>query len=188
MAVFFIAAGAHSTLPITLGWVANNVSGHYKRAVSTAIQISLGNCAGFIGSNVFVNSQAPAYKMGYGVSLGCICMTVVTATMFVLGLRAENRKRDSGAERLEAESATGRGQEPRGWSPNCSLCLLDRALCFCGVNLKIYFQVAKLGLHKSRISRSASKAYHENRTILSGSIFEGINVTGATEQWELQEQ
>ncbi len=53
---------------------------------------------------------------------------------------------------------------------------------------KIYLQVAKLGLHKSRISRSASKAYHENRTILSGSIFEGINVTGATEQWELQEQ
>lgn len=97
MAVFFIAAGAHSTHSITFGWLANNVSGHYKRAVSTAIQISLGNCAGFIGSNVFVNSQAPAYKMGYGVSLGCICMTVVTATVFVLGLRAENRKRDSGA-------------------------------------------------------------------------------------------
>lgn len=97
MAVFFIAAGAHSTHPITLGWLANNVSGRYKRAVSTAIQISLGNCAGFIGSNLFVNSQAPAYKVGYGVSLGCICMTVVTATIFVLGLWAENTKRDSGA-------------------------------------------------------------------------------------------
>ena len=42
MAVFFVAAGGHSTHPITLGWLANNVSGHYKRAFSTAIQISLG--------------------------------------------------------------------------------------------------------------------------------------------------
>lgn len=96
MAVFFVAAGAHSTHPITLGWLANNVSGHYKRAVSTAIQISLGNCAGFIGSNIFVNAAAPAYTLGYAISLGLMCMTIATATAFVLGLRAENRKRDRG--------------------------------------------------------------------------------------------
>lgn len=89
-----LTAGAHNAHPITLGWLANNVSGHYNRAVSTAIPDIAWGLRRIHRSNVFVDSQAPAYKMEYGVSLGCICITVVTVTVFVLGLRAENRKRD----------------------------------------------------------------------------------------------
>ncbi|KAI9872441.1 MAG: hypothetical protein M1830_001614 [Pleopsidium flavum] len=96
MAVFFVAAGGHSTHPITLGWLANNVSGHYKRAFSTAIQISLGNCAGFVGSNVFLTRQAPRYPTGYATSLALMLVTAITATGFATGLHLENKKRDRG--------------------------------------------------------------------------------------------
>ena len=119
MAVFFIAAGGHSTHPITLGWLTNNVSGHYKRAFSTAIQISIGNCAGFVGSNIFVDSQAPAYKVGYGVSLACIWLTVVTATAFVYGLRRENQKRERGDRdwrySLSSEEVKNLGDDHPAW-------------------------------------------------------------------------
>ncbi|KAL9071706.1 MAG: hypothetical protein Q9157_005362 [Trypethelium eluteriae] len=120
MAVFFIAAGGHSTHPITLGWLTNNVSGHYKRAISTAIQISIGNCAGFVGSNIFVDSQAPAYKVGYGVSLACIWLTVVMSTIFVCGLKWENGKRLRGERdwryNLPSEEVKNLGDDHPTWS------------------------------------------------------------------------
>ncbi|KAI9685055.1 MAG: hypothetical protein M1822_005447 [Bathelium mastoideum] len=119
MAVFFVAAGGHSTHPITLGWLTNNVSGHYKRAISTAIQISIGNCAGFVGSNVFVDSQAPAYTVGYGVSLACIWLTVVMATIFLCGLRWENWKRERGEQdwryNLPPEELKNLGDDHPAW-------------------------------------------------------------------------
>ncbi|KAI9697472.1 MAG: hypothetical protein M1820_007807 [Bogoriella megaspora] len=119
MAVFFIAAGGHSTHPITLCWLANNVSGHYKRAISTAIQISIGNCAGFVGSNIFIDDDAPAFKVGYGVSLACIWLTVVTSSIFVAGLKWENRKRDKGERdwrySLPADEVKNLGDEHPSW-------------------------------------------------------------------------
>jgi Fungal trichothecene efflux pump (TRI12) len=119
MAVFFIAAGGHSTHPITLGWLANNVSGHYKRAISTAIQISIGNFAGFVGSNIFIDANAPLFKVGYGVSLACIWLTVVTSTLFVLGLKWENKKRDRGERdwrlQLPADEVQNLGDDHPSW-------------------------------------------------------------------------
>ena len=42
-ALFCVVAGGYIAQPITLVWLSNNVSGHYKRAVSSAMMVGFGN-------------------------------------------------------------------------------------------------------------------------------------------------
>ncbi|KAJ5560243.1 hypothetical protein N7513_002642 [Penicillium frequentans] len=96
MACFFITSGGYMAQPVTLVWLSNNVGGHYKRSISSALQVGLGNCGGIIASNVFISNQAPLYPVGYGVSLGMLLLTSITATVFLFGLKHENKMRDQG--------------------------------------------------------------------------------------------
>ncbi|ESZ92068.1 MFS transporter [Sclerotinia borealis F-4128] len=96
MACFFITTGGYMTQPVTWAWVANNMAGHYKRSISTALQIGIGNIGGIIASNIFITNQAPRYPVGYGVSLGMLFMCGIMCTIFFLGLKRENGIRDRG--------------------------------------------------------------------------------------------
>ena len=49
-ALYAIVGGGYIAQPITLVWVNNNVSGHYKRSVSAAMMVGLGNCGGIVAS------------------------------------------------------------------------------------------------------------------------------------------
>ena len=42
-ALFLVVSGGYITQPVILGWVSNTVSGHYKRSVSSAVQLSVGD-------------------------------------------------------------------------------------------------------------------------------------------------
>ena len=42
-ALFLIVPGGYITQPITLAWLSNCVSGHYKRSVASAFQVGVGN-------------------------------------------------------------------------------------------------------------------------------------------------
>ena len=95
-ALFLVTSGGYITQPTTLIWINNNMGGHYKRSVSSAMMVGLGNAGGIVASNVFITSQAPLYPTGYGTSLGLFAMTVIVSTVLVLGMRAENHKRDRG--------------------------------------------------------------------------------------------
>jgi hypothetical protein len=96
MAVFFITTGTYIVQPITIVWLANNLSGHYKRAVGLAIQVSFGNIGGIIASNIFETAEAPRYFLGYGLSLALMVFCGMMATVLAIGLTIENRKRDRG--------------------------------------------------------------------------------------------
>ncbi|KAF2459345.1 major facilitator superfamily protein [Lineolata rhizophorae] len=112
-AVFLITSGGYITQPVTLAWMANCVSGHYKRAVATAFQIGLGNSGGIVASNVFLDSEAPRYPTGYGVSLGMMWICAVACTVLFFGVRRENKKRDRGERdyRLEYEDVDNLGDD-----------------------------------------------------------------------------
>ncbi|THV53252.1 hypothetical protein BGAL_0055g00110 [Botrytis galanthina] len=96
MACFFITTGGYMTQPVTWAWVANNMAGHYKRSISTALQIGVGNIGGIVASNIFITNQAPRYPVGYGVSLGMLVMCGIMCTVFFFGLKRENGIRDRG--------------------------------------------------------------------------------------------
>lgn len=96
MAVFFVTTGCYIVQPISIVWLANNLSGHYKRAVGLPVQIGFGNLGGIIASNLFVKTNAPRYFSGYGTALAMLLFCGAMATTLAIGLTLENRKRDAG--------------------------------------------------------------------------------------------
>jgi len=105
--------GGYITQPIVLGWMANVVSGHYKRSVSSAVQIGIGNLGGIVASNVFLESEAPKYRTGYGVSLGMLWICGISCTLLYLLVGWENKKRERGERdyRLESTDADNLGDD-----------------------------------------------------------------------------
>lgn len=96
MALFFVTSGGFIAQPVTLGWVNNNMGGHYKRGLGTALQIGFGNIAGLIASNIYITAEAPFYHTGYSTGISLILMTVASATILLLYLIWENRARRQG--------------------------------------------------------------------------------------------
>ncbi|KAJ5181917.1 hypothetical protein N7449_012064 [Penicillium cf. viridicatum] len=93
-ALFAITGGGYMTQPILLGWVSNNMAGHYKQSIASAMQIGFGNCGGLVASNVFFDSEAPTYRTGFGVSLGMVWICGLACTVFFGYLYRENRLRE----------------------------------------------------------------------------------------------
>lgn len=110
MAVYFVTTGCYMVQPNAIVWVANNLGGHYKRSIGLAVMIGFGNIGGIIASNIFVQTEAPRYFVGYGVSLAMLVFCGIMCTAFAVGLVMENRKREKGERdhRLESpESVLG---------------------------------------------------------------------------------
>ncbi|OCL01695.1 MFS general substrate transporter [Glonium stellatum] len=95
-ALFLVVPGGYITQPITLAWVSNTMSGHYKRSVAAAVQVGFGNIGGIIASNVFLDREKPRYPTGYGVSLGMLWICGVACTTMFFLVKRENRKRERG--------------------------------------------------------------------------------------------
>ena len=95
-AVFLVFGGAYMVTPMALVWLQNNLSGHWKRAFGSSMQVTIGNIAGIIGSNIFLKQEAPRYPTGYGVALGTMWLGAGCAILMALLMRRENKKRDAG--------------------------------------------------------------------------------------------
>jgi hypothetical protein len=95
-AVFAITGGGYLTQPILMGWLSNNMAGHYKQSIASAMQIGFGNCGGLVASNIFFKEEAPRYTTGYGVSLGMTWICGAACALFLTYLVRENRIRDAG--------------------------------------------------------------------------------------------
>lgn len=49
---FLMATGMYSSVPCILVWNTNNSAGHYKRATTSAMQLTIANCGGFVASKL----------------------------------------------------------------------------------------------------------------------------------------
>lgn len=96
MAVFFVVGGGFIAQPITIVWLNNNLGGHYKRGVGAAMQIGIGNFGGIVASNIFLQSEAPEYPLGFGTALGMVGLCVLSACAFLIYLMRENKLRAQG--------------------------------------------------------------------------------------------
>lgn len=115
--LFLVVGGGYSTQPITLAWLANMQSGHYKRGVASACQIGFGNIGGIVASTVFLETEAPRYVTGYSVSLGLMWLCAAACTVLYGGAVAENKKRDRGERdaRLTEPDADNLGDDHPAW-------------------------------------------------------------------------
>lgn len=96
IALFLAACGAFGAQPVTLVWLNNNLAGHYKRSVGSAMQIAFGNLAGILAANIFLSEEKPTYKTGYGVTLGMLWLSATAAIFLFVGVYVENKKRNLG--------------------------------------------------------------------------------------------
>jgi MFS family permease len=95
-AVFPVFGGAYMITPMCLAWVQNNLSGQWKRAFGSSIQVMIGNIAGIIGAYIFLPTEKPFYETGYGTALGFMWLGAACATAMVVLMWRENKKRDAG--------------------------------------------------------------------------------------------
>lgn len=95
-ALYFVEAGAYVSLSLLWTILANNVSGKYKTAVATGLQIGLGNCGGIITSLIFPVEDAPLYRTGFATMVALLAMAALLMVGFMLGIRVENEKRKRG--------------------------------------------------------------------------------------------
>lgn len=89
-------SGAYCSAAIVAGWPANNVSGQTKRAVASAVQISVGNLGGIVGSQLYRPKWAPRFLIGNCVALGYLVGNLFLVSLLWYVLKNENARRDRG--------------------------------------------------------------------------------------------
>lgn len=100
--VFFATAGIYPSTGLAFAWQTTNVSGQTKRAVSSAMFISIGNLGAVMGSQLYRPGWAPRYIQGHAVALAYMLGNAVVVSVLWHILAKENRRRD----RLQSEMGT----------------------------------------------------------------------------------
>lgn len=69
---FLMATGLYASVPCVLVWNSNNSAGHYKRATTSAMQLAIANCGGFVATFIYPAKNAPRYHRGHTVVLSLL--------------------------------------------------------------------------------------------------------------------
>lgn len=93
-ALFLVAMGAYTAMPIIVCWFNMNLGGHHRRSIGSAWQVGFGNIGGIIAVWAFLAKDKPYYKMGYGICLGFTVLSIVACVIYGAGCLMANRKRD----------------------------------------------------------------------------------------------
>ncbi|RQM08698.1 hypothetical protein DH86_00000424 [Scytalidium sp. 3C] len=87
------AGGIYPSCGVVLSWAAANVSGQSKRAVATAMTITIGNLGAVIGTQLYRPATSPRYYLGHGFALGYLVANIVVTLITWSLLTKENAKR-----------------------------------------------------------------------------------------------
>ncbi|KAK5995919.1 putative transporter [Cladobotryum mycophilum] len=105
-----MALGMYSAVPCVLVWNANNSAGHYKRATTSAIQLAVANCGGFVATFVYPAKEGPIYQKGHTIILGLLCYAWFAALVNVLWCTKINRDKKNG--KYDQYAGTGDDRDP----------------------------------------------------------------------------
>jgi hypothetical protein len=96
MAIYFVAVGSYISLPILWSMMANNVSGVYKVAFASSMQIGFGSVGGIIASSAYKVKDAPLYHKGHLLIFSLLIAALVLVLVFVFGIYLEKKARANG--------------------------------------------------------------------------------------------
>ncbi|KIP10636.1 hypothetical protein PHLGIDRAFT_207855 [Phlebiopsis gigantea 11061_1 CR5-6] len=100
-ALFLVASGTYTAMPMALCWFGMNARGHAQRAVALTFQIGTGNCGGILAAYSFLAKDAPKYLPGYSICISTTCLAIVSACLYYVGVSRANSKQkaeDDGTE------------------------------------------------------------------------------------------
>lgn len=117
VAVFFAAGGIYPATALILSWPTINVSGQTKRAIATAMQISIGNVGAVVGTQLYRTFDGPRFIVGHSFALGYLLANIIVVTILAIVLRKENEKRALIAEEIKnvGEVSDWRGDVDPRW-------------------------------------------------------------------------
>ncbi|KAI3401935.1 hypothetical protein diail_6495 [Diaporthe ilicicola] len=87
--------GLFSVSPILISWGTNNSAPAGRRAMISSMLTSLANLGGIAGSFMFLDSEAPKYHTGYGLSVATGATGVIGSSVLYFSWRRLNQKRTS---------------------------------------------------------------------------------------------
>lgn len=113
-ALFLVAAGEYTAMPLIVCWTNMNFSGHYRKAVGTAWQVGFGNIGGIIATFSFLKVDAPFYTKGLALGLAFTLFALGTSAVYLAGLMRENKRKLSGRDDAKWDQLTQREQAVSG--------------------------------------------------------------------------
>uniref|UniRef100_A0A093VB75 Putative transporter C11D3.18C n=1 Tax=Talaromyces marneffei PM1 TaxID=1077442 RepID=A0A093VB75_TALMA len=93
---FLMSTGLYASVPCVLVWNSNNSAGHYKRATTSAMQLAIANCGGFVATFIYPARDAPLYHRGHTVILGLLVAAWFLILFNVLYCRKVNKDKADG--------------------------------------------------------------------------------------------
>ncbi|PGG99238.1 hypothetical protein AJ79_08630 [Helicocarpus griseus UAMH5409] len=113
-AQFCISLGTFVQMPLYSGLLMANIRGKAAVSFGSAVQFGIGNCANFVASNVFINTQKPRYPVGFGTGLGITCFSFPLMLVLVGLFWRHNREYDRKVAAAIAAARDG-GQVETTW-------------------------------------------------------------------------
>ncbi|KAF5679516.1 hypothetical protein FCIRC_6129 [Fusarium circinatum] len=118
--VFIAACAIYPAFPGVITWLANNLSGSYKRSVGMAIQIGVGNLGGAMASNFYRQKDGPRYILGHALELGFIGGSIIAALILIFSYSRINKSRDRRMaagehETISEEELSAKGDKALGF-------------------------------------------------------------------------
>ncbi|KAF2267142.1 MFS general substrate transporter [Lojkania enalia] len=109
--LFPVAAGLYCPFICLVSWIGNSLAPSSKRAVGMALLISVGNMGGIMGSNIYLEREAPKYKTGFGVSLAMCLVAIIMTFVLRAAYSRENAVREKVLSENTEEEIRGRYTE-----------------------------------------------------------------------------
>lgn len=98
---FLVVGGSQANVPAVLAYAANNVLGHSKRAIMSAVVIGMGGVGGILASTVYRQVDYPRYLNGLWTTVGCQLLILVLVGALTVHARKKNRAADEGRAVIE---------------------------------------------------------------------------------------
>ncbi|KAI1080098.1 MFS transporter [Whalleya microplaca] len=115
---FLIDVAMFVMCTLTVAWLAGNKPRHGKRAFATGAFLTIANSAGIVAPFLYPNRDAPTFYTGYGVSIGCLSVSVSIHAFMSWYYTSVNRARAHGKEDWKLEGRTEAEIAEMGdWSP-----------------------------------------------------------------------
>lgn len=93
-ALFLVAMGAYTAMPVIVCWFNMNLGGHHRRAIGSAWQVGFGNIGGIIAVFAFLKKDAPKYLPGYSICIAFVCLSALSCCAYLVMCSWQNRSRN----------------------------------------------------------------------------------------------
>lgn len=112
-ALFLVAMGAYTAMPVIVCWFNMNLGGHHRRAVGSAWQVGFGNIGGIIAVYAFLEKDAPRFTPGYSICIAFTILAIISCIVYGISCAWENKRkeRDAGTSTLTEEEKTEMGDK-----------------------------------------------------------------------------